>query len=129
MKLVIIISAFLVLFSCTPESMVNSKIDGTWELITIGGQTLNPGYSKKVVFEKDRKGGKITYTETNNGVTNIKNGEYALIKSGAISIAFPNTNYGSGYETETYDFTSCTKEELILTETGKGSQIYTFKKL
>ena len=45
-----------------------------------------------------------------------------------MSFAFPNSAFGSGYETQSFELTKSTKSDLILTEIGNGYGVYTFKK-
>ncbi len=121
-------SIFLVLIfaSCSPENMLNRKLDGEWTLFSVNGQKIEANFSKKITFSKDGKGGDILYTTISNNVTETKKGIYALIKTNSISIAFPNSDFGSGYETEVYDFTNTSKTELTLTqERNKNTFVYT----
>ena len=120
---------FLILLfaSCTPENMLNRKLDGEWSLISVNGVKIEANYSKKITFSKDGKGGDVIYTTVNDTITEIKKGIYALIKTHSISIAFPNNAYGSGYETEVYDITKTSSTDLILTQ-QRNNKTFTFKK-
>jgi len=109
--------------------MMNKKLDGQWELLTINSEKLDTNYSKFITFSENKEGERVVYSETINEITTTKSGNYALIKTGAISIAFPNSNFGSGYETETYDFVSTSKTDLVITQTSPGNKLYTFKKI
>ena len=119
----------LVLFSnCSPENMLNKKLDGKWSLISINGENLKNTYSKEITFSKSGKGGDVVYSTIRDGKTEIKKGIYALIKTNSISIAFPNSSFGSGYETEVYDFTTYSKTDLTLTQEGDGNNVFIFEK-
>ena len=128
MKYIYIFLALFLVGSCSPESMVNRKIDGEWNLVSINSESLPANYSKSIQFKKDGKGGTIVYTIISNNTTTVKSGIYALIKSGSMSFAFPNSSFGSGYETQSFDLTKSTKSDLVLTEIGNGNNVYTFKK-
>ncbi len=128
MKYLYILLALFLFGSCSPEKMVNRKLDGEWNLVSINSENLPANYSKSIQFSKDSKGGTIVYTIVTNGTTTVKNGIYALIKSGSMSFAFPNNSFGSGYETQSFDLTKSTKSDLVLTEIGNGNGVYTFKK-
>ena len=41
---------FLILLfaSCTPENMLNRKLDGEWSLISVNGVKIDENYSKKI---------------------------------------------------------------------------------
>ena len=120
---------FLILLfaSCSPENMLNRKLDGEWSLISVNGVKIDENYSKKITFSKDGKGGDVIYTTVSDNITEVKKGIYALIKTNSISIAFPNNAYGSGYETEVYDFTNTSSTDLILTQ-QRNNKTFTFKK-
>ena len=128
MKYIYIFLVFFLFGACSPESMINRKLDGEWSLISINSENLPPNYSKSIQFSKDRKGGTLVYTIVINDTTVVKNGIYAIIKSGSMSFAFPNSAFGSGYETQSFELTKSTKSDLILTEIGNGYGVYTFKK-
>lgn len=128
MKYIYIFLALFLFGSCSPESMVNRKIDGEWNLVSINSKSLPSTYSKSIQFKKDGKGGTIVYTIVSNDTTTVKSGIYALIKSGSMSFAFPNNAFGSGYETQSFDLTNYSKSDLTLTEIGNGNGVFTFKK-
>jgi len=120
---------FLILLfaSCTPENMLNRKLDGEWSLVSVNRVKIDENYSKKITFSKDGKGGDVIYTTVSDTITEIKKGIYALIKTNSISIAFPNNAFGSGYETEVYDFTTTSSTDLTLTQ-ERNNKIFAFKK-
>ena len=120
---------FLILLfaSCSPENMLNRKLDGEWSLVSVNGEKIDANYSKKITFSKDGKGGDVIYTTVSDNKTEIKKGIYALIKTNSISIAFPNNAFGSGYETEVYDFTKTSSTDLILTQ-QRNNKTFSFKK-
>ena len=118
----------IILFaSCSPENMLNRKLDGEWSLVSINGTKIEANYSKKIAFSKDGKGGNVIYTTVSDNITEVKKGIYALIKTNSISIAFPNNAYGSGYETEVYDFTNSSNTDLTLTQ-DRNNNTLIFKK-
>jgi hypothetical protein len=108
--------------------MLNKKLDGEWILLSIDGENIPSTYSKTMKFSKDGKGGEVVYTIIENGQTITKTGKYALIKTNSMSVAFPNSNFGSGYETETFDFTKTSKTDLTLTKISGEYGVYVFKK-
>ena len=127
MKPFYILFLILLLASCSPENMLNRKLDGDWSLVSINNVKIDADYSKKITFSKDGKGGDVIYTNINDNITEIKKGIYALIKTNSISIAFPNNAYGSGYETEVYDITKTSSTDLILTQ-QRNNKTLLFKK-
>lgn len=128
MKYIYLLTLLFIVGACSPEKMINRKLDGEWNLISINSENLPSNYTKTIQFSKKGKGGDIVYTEVKNDTTSIKSGIYALIKSGSMSFAFPNSAFGSGYETQSFSLTKSTKSDLILTEIGNGNGVYTFKK-
>jgi hypothetical protein len=117
----------LLFISCTPENMLNRKLDGEWSLVSVNNVKIEANYSKKITFSKDGKGGDIVYTTVSDNITEIKKGIYALIKIYSISIAFPNNAFGSGFETEVYDITNTSSTDLVLTQ-QRNNKTFTFKK-
>ena len=127
MKTLYALFLILLFASCSPENMLNRKLDGEWSLVSVNGVKIDANYSKKITFSKDGKGGDVIYTTVSDNITEIKKGIYALIKTHSISIAFPNNAYGSGYETEVYDFTNTSSNDLTLTQ-DRNNNTFAFKK-
>lgn len=42
--------------SCSKESKLNKKLDGTWTVETVNGAALTGGASMEITFTKDKKG-------------------------------------------------------------------------
>lgn len=128
MKFLYFFTLLLFFGACSPENMLNKKLDGEWTLLSIDGQNIPSTYSKTLRFSKDGKGGDIVYTIVDNDQTTTKTGKYALIKTNSMSVAFPNSNFGSGYETETFEFTKTSETDLTLTKISGEYGVYVFKK-
>ena len=128
MKNLIIALITLLCLGCSPEKMVNKKLQGDWSLVTINNEKLPEGYSKSIHFTPKGKGGDLQTVETSNNVTITKSGIYSIIKYDPITFAFPNDSLGSGYETEVYNITKSTTSELILTQMGNSNKIYSYIK-
>ena len=127
-KLILLFPLMAMLFSCAPEITINRKIDGTWNLVSINGQTLPNNQSQKVTFKPDRRNGQVTYTYTNNGVSIDSTGTYSLMKYEYITTSFVD-NSKLGYKETVYTFTKCTETELLLTEKKSPSNVYYYKKV
>lgn len=128
MKFLKVIFLLVLVASCSPEKILNKKLDGEWSLISIDSKLVDSTFSKTIQFSRHKKGGDVIYTIVDNGQTTTRTGTYALIKTNSISVAFPNNAIGSGYETEVYDFTNSSKTDLTLTQQGYGNHVFTFKK-
>lgn len=126
MKSIIITFLFLVfLFSCSPEKMLTKKIEGEWELLTIDGQPISP-LTSTLQFSKDNnRSGNVFLTTFDNSSKIAKGGLYSLFKSQTITIAYSTD---STVDTHVYSVTKFTKNELILTEEGKGNRVFNYKK-
>lgn len=128
MKNLIIVLITLLCLGCSPEKMVNKKLEGEWNLTSVNNEALTNGYSKTLLFTPKGKGGDIRTTEIMNNTTVSKSGIYSIIKYDPITFAFPNDSLGSGYETIVYNITKNTSSELILTEMGNGNKVFNFSK-
>ena len=128
MKNLIIGLITLLCLGCSPEKMVNKKLQGEWKLTAINNEKINSGYDKSILFTPNGKGGDIQTTEITNNINVTKSGIYSIIKYDPITFAFPNDSLGSGYETEVYNITKSTTSELILTQIGNSNKVYTYIK-
>ena len=128
MKYFYLVILVIALGSCSPENMLNKKLNGEWTLISINDKNLDSNYSKTARFSKDGVGGDVLYTINDNGNIITQTGKYALIKSQSISTAFKNDQFGSGYETEVFDFTKSTDTDLTLTQQGNINNVFIYKK-
>jgi len=56
-KILFLAVAILALVSCSKESRLNKKIDGTWDIVSVNGQLPSSiGLTMTIEFTKDKKG-------------------------------------------------------------------------
>jgi hypothetical protein len=117
--MMVLFVATTVLASCSKESKLNRKIDGTWDVVTISGVAPSAiGItSLTIAFSKDKKG-KGTYTTTMVGATgsDTGTGTYELTDDTKITM----TNTPAAGEVATADVSTVTdysKTDMTLTDT------------
>jgi hypothetical protein len=125
-KIIVFVTLFTTLISCSPEAMTNKKIAGMWHLVSIDGKALNIDYKEQLNFAPDGRGGTITETKTTNNIPVVTYGKYALIKSGSITIS--RTKPDGGYDDQGYDFTSISDNSLTMTQNMNGHKVYVYTK-
>jgi hypothetical protein len=80
--MMIMVAATLVLASCSKESKLNRKLDGSWDIVSlsVNGADQPMGTTTMVMeFVKDKKGvGTYTQTSTTNSVATVSTGTYVL---------------------------------------------------
>ncbi len=125
-KIIVFVTLFTTLISCSPEAMTNKKIAGMWHLVSIDGKSLDTEYTEQINFAPDGRGGTIAETKTTKGIPVVTYGKYALIKSGSITIS--RTKLDGGYDDQGYDFSSITDNSLTMTQNMNGHKVYVYKK-
>ncbi len=127
MKKILFFSSILItIISCSPEAMVNKKLTGMWHLVSIDSKDLDSNYKEQIDFEPDGRGGTITETKTTNGIPVVTYGQYAVIKSGALTIS--RNKSGGGYDDTGYDLTNISDNNLTITQNTNGNKVYVYKK-
>ena len=110
----------IVFASCSKESKLNKKLDGTWDAVTVGGTAMPSGSSMSVTFSKDKKGkGTYTFTATFPAPvgTITDAGTYTLVDD--VTIYSTSSTAGSTQDTATV--TSYSKTDLTLTSGGQAT--------
>jgi hypothetical protein len=119
-----ILSFFLLvslIFSCSPEILLNKKLDGEWSLTSANGHPPML-YTETIFFSKKGTGGDLLSTVVSDGLTVISKGTYSLLKSASITIAYPNGNsVGYPYDTKVFEVTEHSKSTLKLKNTKDGA--------
>ena len=119
-KILFAMFAVAIMFaSCSKESKLNRKLDGSWNLVTYDGAALATGESEVVKFDKDKKGkGTLTYTATGSGLSVSFTGTYELDKDEKITI----TITGSTANVETV--VDYSKTDLTIKDTAGKLSVY-----
>lgn len=112
MKIFYSLLLLVVLFgACSPEHMLNKRLNGKWDLVSIDGQNTDTSFVQTMEFEKDGRKGLVYVNTTKNDTLTSKIGIYSLFKNNTISIAFSND---PTYDTEIFDVESYSKTKLVL---------------
>jgi len=130
MKIVLCMSLImsLLLTACAPEKIMNNKIDGTWNLVSINGKRLGTDTTQQLSFIPSARGGEVSKVITESGKATTRVGTYAVIKFESITTSFKNTSTKLGYDETIYHFTNSSKSVLTLTQQTGGSNVYIFEK-
>ena len=110
--------ATMVLASCSKESRLNRKLDGTWDVVSYG--TYTPASMEltafNIAFSKDKKGvGSYTTTMTSAAGTETGTGTYVLTDDTKITMtSTPVAGYTSTPDVNT--ITDYSKTDLTLTD-------------
>lgn len=116
------------LLSCAPEKTMNRKLDGTWNVITINGETISDSIKETIQFSPEGRNGKLNFhIEKGNNVID-STGDYSIMKYECITFSF-KSNTELGYSETVYNFTKCTNSELILTQQNKPLNVYYLRKV
>jgi hypothetical protein len=116
------------LLDCAPEKTMNRKLDGTWDLITINGETISDSIKETLQFSPEGRNGKLNFhIEKGNNISD-STGDYTIMKYESITFSFKN-NTELGYVETGYNFTKCTDSELILAQQNKPLNVYYFRKV
>jgi len=120
--MMVLFVATTVLASCSKESKLNRKIDGTWDVVTISGVAPSAfGVTTfTIAFSKDKKG-TGTYTTTMVGATGTDTGTgtYELTDDTKITM----TNTPDAGEVATADVSTVTdysKTDMTLTDSDNA---------
>jgi len=126
--LILSITFLFILIACAPEKTMNRKLNGTWNLISISGQSLPDSLKETLQFKPEGRNGKINFHLETNSTMKDSSGNYTIMKYECITFSFKN-NSELGYAETVYNFTKCTDSELILTQQNKPLNVYYFKKV
>ena len=89
--MMIMVAATLVLASCSKESKLNRKLDGSWNVVSysVNGADQPFGTSTMVMeFVKDKKGvGTYTQTSTTSSGSSVSTGTYVLTDDTKLTIS------------------------------------------
>lgn len=122
--LFLIITVLLVLSSCTKAARVNKKIDGEWNVETIGGESLSQGDKYVFKFEKDKGGkGAFTLTMTYTGGSDVEVGNYILEDDKYLYLRWAADSYSYVLRIQEYS-----KTELKLLDEDDNS-VWVLKKI
>ncbi len=118
----------VLLTACAPEKIMNNKIDGTWNLVSINGKSLGTDTTQQLTFIPSGRGGEVNQLITESGKTTTRVGTYTVMKFESITTSFKNTSTKLGYDETVYNFTNTSKTALILTQQSGVSNVYVFEK-
>lgn len=133
--MMIMVAATMLLASCSKESRLNRKLDGTWNLTsyTVNGFNVPlTGVSMSVVFVKDKKGvGSYTLTYTFTGLgSQVETGTYSLTDDTKITLTKVTPTPSVGETPNNTTITSYSKTDLTTSSiTSDGDlEVRVFKK-
>ena len=112
-----VVAVALIVTSCSKESKLNKKLDGTWNVSTVDGTTLPSGASMSITFSKDKKG-EGTYSMTQTlppAPAETDAGSYTLVEDETIYM----TSSTAGSTQDTITVTSYSKTDMTLTGSDK----------
>lgn len=118
MKKLLFILAAITIFatSCSKEAKLNRSLDGTWKVVSMGGESMD-GMSMSVTFEKE-KAGKGTYSTKMTfealNISETSTGTYELVDD----VTLIMTDDEAGSETDSTTVVSYSKKELVLRPVG-----------
>lgn len=122
------VAATLVLASCSKESKLNRKLDGSWNVVSYSVDGVDQSMTNVTMvmsFTKDKKGvGTYTNTLTVLSVPQVETGSYVLTEDATITEN--KITPGTGSSTSVYTVTDYSKSDLTLTQTSSGD-VYVFK--
>jgi hypothetical protein len=121
----IVILSFI-FFACSPESVLNKKLNGEWELESINGQNVGDSIAQILIFSKDKRSdGSVSELASKNSVTYTNTGIYYIFKSQTLTMAFSDD---PNIDTRVFSVIESSKSELTLTQEGKGNAKFVYKK-
>jgi hypothetical protein len=110
-------ATLFILSSCSKAAKVNKKIDGEWNVESIGGQSLDPGETFVFKFEKDKAGkGSFTITTSYQGNSDTEIGNYILEDDQYIYLRWAADSYAFVLKIQEYS-----KTELKLLDEDDNS--------
>ena len=116
----------VIFFACSPESVLNKKLSGEWELQSINGQNVGDSISQTLIFSKDKRSdGSVSELASKNNVSYSNSGVYYIFKSQTLTMAFSND---PNVDTRVFSVIESSKSELTLTQEGKGNAKFVYKK-
>lgn len=110
-----LVAVAMIAASCSKESKLNRKLDGTWNVQSFGGVALAAGQSMSITFSKEKKG-KGTYSMTQTFPplpAYTDGGTYTLVEDKTMYML--SSTAGSTQDTLTV--TAYSKTDLTLTST------------
>ncbi len=126
--MMVMVAATLVLASCSKESKLNRKLDGSWNVVSYSVDGVDQSMTNVTMvmsFTKDKKGvGTYTNTLTVLSVPQVETGSYVLTEDATITEN--KITPGTGSSTSVYTVTDYSKSDLTLTQTSSGD-VYVFK--
>jgi hypothetical protein len=114
----VLVVVAIVVASCSKEKKLNKKLDGEWTVVTFDGVAPTSGTSIMIKFEKDKKEGKYTLTQTDPSGTDTQTGTYVLIEDEKIVMTETGTT-----DKDTSVVKDYSKTDLTLTDTDGTSPI------
>src|SRR4051812_22236099 len=122
-----ILAITFIIASCSKESKLNRKLDGSWDATTINGSAMPSGSSMSMTFAKDKKG-KGTYTSTSTFPapvgTSTDAGTYTLVDD----VTIYSTSSAAGSTQDTATVTSYSKTDLTLSFGKNPATVVVYKK-
>jgi formate/nitrite transporter FocA (FNT family) len=116
-----LLAVVFVLASCSKESKLNRKLDGTWNLSKINGAALSSGFSQKITFTKDKKAGTYSVSGTVLGVPFSDAGTYTLEADTKLTM----TSNAAGATASTVTIVSYSKTDMTAKD---GDDTYEYTK-
>lgn len=129
-KILFLAVAILALVSCSKESRLNKKIDGTWDIVSINGQLPSSiGLTSMTIeFTKDNKGkGAFTTKMTEGSFSESSTGTYVLTDDTKITMTETPTS-GQVSTPEDMTINSYSKTDLTMTSVEDNTVIILKKK-
>jgi hypothetical protein len=128
-KILFLAVAILALVSCSKESRLNKKIDGTWDIVSVNGQLPSSiGLTMTIEFTKDKKGkGAFTSKITEGSFSESSTGTYVLTDDTKITMTETPTS-GQVSTPEDMTINSYSKTDLTMTSVEDNTVIILKKK-
>lgn len=113
-------------FSCSPEGILNKKLEGTWVLQSINGVELGDSITQTLTFKEGKRyDGEVSELATKNSQTITNNGVYYIFKSQTLTMAFSDD---PNVDTRVFSVIESSKTDLTLTQEGDGNAKFVYKK-
>lgn len=109
--LFVFVAVAFILASCSKENKLNRRLDGDWNVVSYGTETIPSGSSIVLSFSKDKKGlGTYVVTMNFDGDISTETGKYELEKDEKITM----TSNESGSTPDVFTITEYSKTDLKL---------------
>lgn len=123
------VAATMMMASCSKESKLNKKLDGSWNLVSMSENGVDQpmtGMTMVMAFVKDKKGvGTYTQTFTITGFpASVETGTYALTDDTSISITKLTPTAGTASSVTVTDYS---KTDMTLTDTDANGIVSVMK--